>query len=495
MTIAETAPEANATESIGRQATRGLKWSVAGTLVNKAGSFALGLVLARLLAPADFGVFAVAFATMQLVMVVNDVGLIAATVQWRGALEEISATATVLAMAFSILIYLGFWIAAPIIAEVSAVPQATGVIRLLTVVILIDGATAVRSAALMRTFRQDKLIQANLIGMAVNAAVAVPLALGGAGAYSFAGGLVVGTAVTGLLVFFWAAVPLRAGFDRAVARRLMAFGIPLAASLGVEAVLINAAYIIVGHLAGATQLGFYLLAFNISTWALSILSTAVRYVSVAGFSRLSEVDSETLSAGVQASLPTLVTVLMPIAVLMAALATPLIAVLYGAKWSAAAPVLPYLMLLTVVRVLTGFALDILIGAGATKAALRLYLIWAIVLIPVLILATTQGGITGAAIAHAAVGLLVALPVTVVALHRIGVRLKPVGPKLLRPVLGGLVAAVLAWLAGYAIGSPAVAVLLVGGVAGLAAYAVLGVAPEHRRRLLGSVRRKEAHAVE
>jgi len=489
MTIAETASQTGATEEIGRKATRGLKWSVAGTLVNKAGSFALGLILARLLAPADFGVFAVAFATMQLVMVVNDVGLIAATVQWRGALEEISATATVMAMAFSVLIYLGFWMAAPVIADVAAVPQATGVIRLLTVVILIDGATAVRSAALMRTFRQDKLIRANLVGVAVNAVVAVCLALAGAGAYAFAGGLVAGAAVTGVLVFVWAGVPLQVGFDRAIARRLMVFGIPLAASLGVEALLINAAYIIVGHQAGATQLGYYLLAFNISTWALSILSTAVRYVSVAGFSRLSEVDAETLSAGVRASLPTLVTVLVPIAVLMGALAGPLVAILYGDKWAPAAPVLPFLMLLTVVRVLTGFALDILIGAGATKAALRLYLVWAVVLIPALLYATSRDGIIGAAVAQAAVGVLVAIPVTVLALQKIGVRLAPVVPKLVRPLLGGLVAGGLAFLAVRVIGTPALVVLFVGGVAGLVAYAALAVGPSQLRRLFGSMRRR------
>ncbi|NUR70152.1 MAG: oligosaccharide flippase family protein [Hamadaea sp.] len=499
MTTADIAAEdtetaESATQSIGRQATRGLKWSLAGTLLNKAGSFALGLALARLLAPADFGVFAVAFATMQLVMVINDVGLIAATVQWRGELEEISATATTMAIAFSAVIYLGFWLAAPVIAEVSAVPQATGVIRLLTVVILIDGATAVRSAALMRTFRQDKLIQANLVGMLVNAAVAIALAVSGAGAYAFAGGLVAGTAITGVLVFVWTALPLRIGFDRAIARKLLAFGLPLAASLGVEAILINAAYIIVGHITGATELGYYLLAFNISTWALSILSTAVRYVSVAGFSRLSEVDTETLSAGVQASLPILVTVLVPVAVLMAILANPLIAVLYGVKWSAAAPVLPFLMVLTVVRVLTGFALDILIGSGATKAALRLYLIWATALIPVLLLATDRGGIAGAAIAQAAAAVLVALPTTIIALHRLGVRLRPVLPKLVRPVLGGLLAGVLAWLATHFLGVPLVA-LLVGGIAGLIAYAVTAVDLSQVRRMLRPASGKEAHAAE
>ena len=83
----------DATQSVGRQAARGLRWSFAGTLVTKIGSFAMGLVLARLLTPDDFGVYAVALAAMTFVMHVNDVGLIAATVQWRGKLEEMAPTA------------------------------------------------------------------------------------------------------------------------------------------------------------------------------------------------------------------------------------------------------------------------------------------------------------------------------------------------------------------------------------------------------------------
>lgn len=481
------------TESIGRQAARGLRWSFAGTLVTKVGSFAMGLVLARLLSPDDFGIFAVASAAMAFVMHVNDVGLIAATVQWRGKLEDMAPTAAAMAMTFSIIVYGFFWFAAPTISSVAHTPEATNVIRLLTAVILIDGATAVRSAALMRTFRQDKLIRANLVGLVVNAIVAIGLAVMGAGPYAFAAGLVASFLVTGVMVFIGAKLPVRLGFDRAIAKQLMAFGLPLAASLGIEAVLLNADYIIVGHLAGEIQLGYYLLAFNISTWALSVISSAVRYVSVAGFSRLSEVDKETLSAGVQRSMPILVTGLMPIAALTAALATPIVTVLYGDKWGPAAVVLPYLMILTVVRVLASFALDILMGAGATRSTLWVNLIWAVALIPSLIYATSRGHIQGAAIAHAVVGLIVAIPIVIVALHRVGVRLAPIAPALGRPIIGAAVGGGLAALTASALPSD-VLQLLLGGFVGGVAYLAIAIAPAQLKQWSGLlVRRKEAHA--
>jgi PST family polysaccharide transporter len=492
-----TATEVNP-ESIGRKAGRGLKWSLLGNVVTKFGSFGMGLVLARLLTPADFGVYAVALAAMQFVMHVNDVGLIAATVQWRGRLEDMAPTAATLAAAFSIVIYGAFWVAAPALADIANVPEATPIIRLLTVGILVDGFTAVRSAALMRTFRQDKLIRANLIGLVVNATTAISLGSAGAGAYSFAAGQVAGSIVTGVVVFVVAAVPVRVGIDRAIARKLMVFGIPLAASLGIEAILMNADYIIIGRYLDTTLLGYYLLAFNISTWALSVISSAVRYVSVAGFSRLSEVDAETLSVGVQRTLPLLFTGLVPIAVLTAALATPLIIVLYGTEWMAAAPVLRFLMVLTMVRVLVSFALDVLMGAGATRFTLWVNLGWAAALVPALYYGTRHDQIRGAAIAHALVGILVAVPVTVVALHRVGVRLLPILPTLVRPLFAGMLATLVTLAAEKLIGPHPVLSLSVSGTAGLVVYLLCAVTPRQLRQLRvarGRPRPEAAHAVD
>ena len=112
-------------------------------------------------------------------MDINDVGLIAATVQWRGRLARPP-----------IRVHHGdglrrhrlrpFWFSAPLFAEISGIRSATPVVRLLTLIIVIDGLTAVRSAALMRTFQQNKLIIANSVGLAADAAVAISLAAGGA---------------------------------------------------------------------------------------------------------------------------------------------------------------------------------------------------------------------------------------------------------------------------------------------------------------------------
>jgi PST family polysaccharide transporter len=469
-------------DQIGRKAGRGLTWSLVGTFVTKAGSFALGLALARLLTPTDFGVFAVALAAMAFAMVVNDAGIIAACVQWRGRLEEMAPTGALIALLSSLFVYGVLWLSAPAISTLSGVPEATPLVRLLTLVIVVDGITAVRAAALLRRFEQDRLTRANIIGMLANVAVALPMAIAGAGAYSMATGQLAAAAVTGALVFKMADLPIRLGFDREVTKKLLTFGLPLAVSLGIEAVLLNADFVIVGNALGAVALGYYLLAFNISSWVPSLVGTAVRYVSVPGFSRLAEQDAEALALGVRRSVPALVAAILPAAVVIAILAPQLIDFLYGDKWGPSAVALRYLTVLMVVRMLTSLAFDILTALGSTRYTVWLNAGWAVTLVPALWIGTHLDGIRGAAIAHGVVGVFVAIPLAVLALRLAGVSLVPILPALVRPTIGAAIAAAVIVLIDSVVNGNSFVQLLLAGGAGLIVYVLVAVPLDKLRQV-------------
>lgn len=476
------------TESIGRKAGRGLGWGLLGNAIARLGSFATSLVLARLLVPHDFGVYAVALAAMQFVIHVNDVGIIPATIQWRGRLEDMAPTAATLAASFSFVVYAGFWFVAPWFAQLSGVPEATPVIRLFTATILVDGITAVRSAYLLRTFQQRRYVMANAAGIVTNAVVGIGMALAGAGAMALASGQLASSLTTGVLVLIWARLPFRIGIDRPVARKLLAYGVPLAASLGVESVLEQSDKVIVGHLMGAGVLGFYLLAMSISSWAPGMIGSAIRFVSLPGFARLSERDTDSLSKGVTSSLPLLVLASVPIAVLVAVMAVPTIAFLYGATWLPAAEPLRFLMILMVVRMVTGLCMDILMSTGATKWTLLINVGWVLVAIPALWFGTRAGGVEGTAIAQAVVGLLVAVPLAGVALRRVGVRLGPPGRRMIRPLLAGALAGGTAFLLDQALlGLNAFVRLALAGTAGLLVYLLTAIPRNDLRAWISAIR--------
>jgi O-antigen/teichoic acid export membrane protein len=475
--------------AIGRKAGRGLRWSILGNVVNKAGSFAMSLVLARLLAPHDYGVFGIALAASQFLIHINDVGILAATVQWRGKLEDMAPTGTIMAVVFSTVVYGIFWVIAPYYAQLSGSATATPVIRLLTVIILIDGVTAVRAGALMRRFQQDKIILANLAGFAVQAAVTISLAAVGTGALSFAWGQVACNSVAAVLVLWFARMPFRFQLDPAIVRYLLKFGMPLAVSLGIEALIVNVDKVVVGDTLGVVMLGYYMIAFNMSSWVPGMIGTAVRYVSLPSFSRLAEQDAsagedDTLSLGVQRSLAMMITFVLPFAVVMAVLSPSLIVFLYGAKWAPAAVALQVLSAVMVVRMLIPLVFDILTSLGATRSTVVLNLTWFLALIPAVIVGTRLDGIGGASLGQALAGLLVAVPLGAYVLHRAGVRLRPIGPALVRPLLGAaLSAAVMVALSLLTRGIPFVQLTVAGGT-GFIVFALVVVPRAQFKALSG-----------
>jgi PST family polysaccharide transporter len=235
---------------------------------------------------------------------------------------------------------------------------------------------------------------------------------------------------------------------------------------------------IVGHVLGTATLGFYLLAFNISSWVPGIVGGAVRYVSIPAFSRLAEGDEEAFAHGVQRALPMLVTFVAPIAAAFVVLAPALIHVLYGAHWAPAAHALQFLGFVMVARMFTALVFDVQTGLGNTQVPVRLNVIWLVAVLPALWFGTNYDGIRGAAIGHAVVALVVAIPVAGWMLHRAGVHMGPVVRRSARPVL----AAVVAGLVMAAVAVPlhsAVAELLIAGGLGFVAYGLLALSAEDR----------------
>jgi O-antigen/teichoic acid export membrane protein len=473
--------------SLGSKAGKGLRWALVGNLVLKVGSFALSLAMVRLLAPHDFGLYAVALAANAFLIHVNDAGLIAATVQWRGRVEEMLTTARTMAISFSLAWYGLFWVGAPILAGAAGSPDATPLVRLMTLAIVIDGVTAVSVGMIQRRFQQDKLMKAIAAGFVANAIVCLSLAIAGAGAYSFVIGALAQAVVVAVLVLWMAHLPFRLGFDKVVARRLLVFGIPLAIGLGLESIVLFSDSVIVGHVLGTDELGFYLLAYNISSWVPGLVGAAVRYVSIPAFSRLAEGETDVFSVGVQRALPMLVAFVAPVAAVMVTLSPALIGFLYGADWVESAKALEFLAFVTVARMVTALVFDIQTGLGNTKVTIWLNLTWGAALLPALWIGANTGGIRGAAMAHAAVAFLVAIPLAGVLLHRAGVHMGPVLRRIVRPVL----AAVVAGLVMAAVSHPITSYflqLVVAGSLGMATYLAIVVPAEGRaavRRLLAA----------
>jgi PST family polysaccharide transporter len=440
-----------------------LGWSFLNNLVGRLGTLLAGIVLARLLTPHDYGVFAVALVALTAVLSMNELGVSLALVRWPGDVARIAPTVTTLAWTGSALCYAACFAAAPRFADALGSPEATGVVRLLCLGVLLDGITSVPVALLARSFQQGRRTFGDLTNFAVSTTVAVVLAINGFGAWSLAWSRLAGNLVSAVLFLLLADARHLPGFDRREATNLLRFGLPLAGSSLLVFAMLNVDYMIVGRTLGALPLGLYLLAFNLASWPVNMFSVVVRRVSLAAFARL-QADPPALRAAFVRSTGLLMAVTVPAAALLSAFALPLIRVVYGERWSAAAVALRFLAIQGGVRVVVELAYDYLVAAGRTRTILWLQAGWLLSLIPALLTGAALGGIRGVAIGHAVVAVGIVAPAFALSVWRTGMDMRPVAATLVRPVAGAALVVATGLVAPHLLRSDALVVVAGGAVA-------------------------------
>ena len=452
------------------RAGRALGWSFASTALARFGTLAIGIALARILGPQEFGTYAVAMVALLALLSFNELGVSLAIVRWPGEPRAIVPTVATISVAASVVVYAACYLGAPAFARLMGNADAAPVVRVLAVCVLVNGIVAAPAALLQRQFRQDLKMIADQVTTWLGAFISIAGALGGLGAMSLALGQLTGAVAGGLLLAAFAPAGLRLGFDRPTARELLRFGLPLAGSSIVVFAVANIDRLIIGAVLGPVPLGFYVLAVNLSNWPVTMFSQPVRAVAPAALARLHDNPAAMRSTFLStAGLLTSVTV--PVCVLLAVAAEPLIKLVYGTAWGPAAAVLPWLALLGALRIVFELIYDYFVVLANTRVVFTVQVLWLLVLVPAVYLGARQGGSAGAAAAQFAVGALLVLPVYLYELRRTGIAPGAFLGRLAVPALGGAIAAALAYVAGTALHADLLALTAM-GVSGVVVMAAL-----------------------
>ena len=423
---------------LGTRVSRGLGWSLLGQAVSRVGVFTSGIVLARLLAPIDMGEVAAALLVSNVVLAINELGVIPAIVRWTGDVRTATATAATIAAVNSFAMYVVAFTIAPLIASATNTPGSVGVIRIMSLSVLVDGVIAVPLAMLYRQLRTVPQVLAEVAGMAVYVLSSIGLASRGIDANAIAWGRVLGAVTTGGLIVAVSWWPARPAFDLRVARELLRFGLPLAASTAVFEAVMSIDYLIVGRELAGVALGVYLLAFNLSSWPVSILSVAISRVSFAGYSSLLE-DPVRLVRGFAHSMAVALSCTVPMVLVLTVVSPELVEVIYGNKWAASVAPLRWLLVVGGLRVLLQLVGEVIAVLGRPMAVLRLRFIWLLVLPFFLDFGAENAGLRGVGIAHVAVASIVIVPLFIRELRISGIPLDSLTPIVRRLALAALVA--------------------------------------------------------
>ena len=428
-------------DSVSRRASRAFGWSFGNTVAARLGTLAIGIALARVLGPDEFGIFAVATVTLLAVLSFNELGVSLAVIRWRDDPATIAPTINTIAVASSAALTVLMIVLAPVLSSALGDAAATPVVQVLAVSVLINGLVATPAAILQREFLQKERTIADQVNTWLGAGLSLLFALLGWGAMSLAIGRLIASLVFSLLIWRWSPVPYRFGWDREVAGRLLRFGLPLAVSSIIVFVSAYADQMIVGSMLGAQALGFYVLAFNLASWPVSIFSQPLRAVAPATFSAIKH-DPDRMSRTYARILALLLSVAVPACLAISGAADPVIGLVYGSAWAASAPILLWLAIFAAFKIGFELAYDYLVVLGRSGWILVTQSVALLVGLPAMLLAVPSFGAPGVAAAQAIVAAVVIMPLYALQLHRSGVRL----PDLARAAFWSAFAGVVVWFA-------------------------------------------------
>ena len=463
--------ESDSSASLDRKVRRGSFWLGANSIVMRFSNIAVMAVVARIVIPEEFGVFTLAVVAQAMIATVAELGVASAIA--RRDLDENAIAPTAVTVSVGIGILLGGLLALfaePIAIALGSV-EAAPALRILAISVALSGLFVVPSAQLQRDFRQSVIFRTSFVGSIVGSAVLIVLAVGGNGAEAFAWSRVVGQLITGILVIIALSRRYGPGWNRESLSLLLKFGLPLALANLLSQVVANVDYLFVGHTLALRDVGLYTLAFNISSWATSVLSSVLNGIVLPAFSavrgRNGDVQGTLFLATRSVAL-----VAFPIAALTSGLALPLIVTVYGERWAAAAPVVVILSVYGAAGAIGQLVANLLIASGRTGVLLWVQVAVLIVLVPALWIGITTAGLVGVGLAHVVTVLVITLPVYLFSLNRaLRVSLLP----MLRGGAWPLLAAILAGGIAYAATLPLSihwVQLLVGGACGGIAYLLL-----------------------
>ena len=382
--------------ALARQAGTALLWKGIQLFGSRTISLARYLVLAHLLVPDEFGLFAIALVPLEVLSSATDFGMIPALVQRNESDDRTYDIAWTIGLARAAAISGSVLLAAPLLAELFAEPRATGVLRLLALRPLIGACASIKVADLERRlqFRPLTLIEVPATFAGAVASVALASAFG---VTALVAGALIGSATRTAMSYALAPHRPRLVFDVAPARSLFRFGrwvfLTGLVAVGGDAVL----RAVISRRLGAEELGLYFLAANLAALPNDVVSELVVAVAFPVHA-LIQADVRRVGRTFRATVIAMAAVLCPVYALLIALAPQLVHYLLGARWTAAEPILPLLAIAGILGISYDATAPMLEGRGEPHKVTVLH---AIISITVVLLAWPLAGtygLVGAALA-------------------------------------------------------------------------------------------------
>lgn len=371
-------------ESLKSKTVKGVGWSFADSIGSQGITFIVGLVLARMLTPAEYGLIGIILIFVNVFNSIVNSGFSAALIRKKDATDDDYSTVFITNMAISVVLAIALFFSAPLIADFFDQPQLDALSKAMSCIVVINALGLVQFTILTKRIDFKTHTKISLIASISSGIIGIGMALAGYGVWSLVGQQISRQLLNTLLLWLYNKWIPKMHFSTKSFKELFGFGWKLLVSSLIDVAWRDIYQIVIGKCYSPATLGQYTNAHHFGSIFSSNLTSIIQRVSYPVLSSIQD-DKDRMKQAYRRVIKVTMLVTFVLMLGLAAVAQPLILVLIGEQWIIASYFLPIICLQMFLYPLHAINLNMLQVQGRSDLFLRLEIIKkAIAVIPLLL---------------------------------------------------------------------------------------------------------------
>jgi len=326
-------------ESLKNKTVKGVGWSAIDNVSKYLVTFVVGIVLARLLSPDDYGLLGLIGIFTAVCDTLINAGFYSALIRKKDASEDDYNTVFIVNLSMSLLLYSVVFICAPLIAQFFSRDELTPLVRVSSLGLIINGLCLVQRCRLTKRIDFKSQTKITLVASISSGILGIAMAFLGFGVWALvAQGLSSSIIRAALLWYVNKWVP-KLRFSKTSFHELFGFGWKMMVSGILDTLWKEMYQLVVGKFYSPATLGQYTRAKHYSQMLSSNVTSVVQRVTFPVLSSIQDDKSRMVSA-YRKMIKTTMFVTSISCFFLGAISEPLIHCMIGAKWHEAAVYLP-----------------------------------------------------------------------------------------------------------------------------------------------------------
>ena len=316
-----------------QQTKRGLYWKFAEQFSNYGMQFVIGIFMARLLSPSDYGITALPAVFLAVAGIFAGAGFGTAMIRKPKLKEEDLSTAFYYSTAVGIVAYILLFFASPWIADFYNTPVLKPLIRVTALGFLYGPMGSPQNIILLRRLDFKTPAKISVVCKIVSGIIGITMAYYGYGVWALTISAMLSGIVSLCIKFYIVRWYPKTGWSKESFKYLWGFGNKMIISTLIDTLYNNITPIVIGKFYSTADLGVYNRAYGYAKLPSENIHGVISSVSYPVLTKMQD-NNEVLAYNYRRMLKTTAFVVFPLMMLLASLAHPLIIVMITAKWEA-----------------------------------------------------------------------------------------------------------------------------------------------------------------